>query len=162
MKLNWLWEACFYDENSGKEAVYIVQPPDDRYSKHNDSAEWNPSSYRDFLDYFKCHKDELRYFKLEKDSGNEYVVVDFSNDSPYICKCRKVGEDFKYYYEPTTEGVTDAQPIYYREMQNTSVNGVFGEPECIAYVVGFQGKKDGKNYQQVVRVLSNQYAIIKL
>lgn len=157
MKLNWLWEACFYnDKLEDDDAVFISQPPDDRYSKHDDNAEWNPSSYRDFLDYFNEHKDELQYFKLKKVGSDEYVIVHFEKDGPYICKFNKLpGKEYEYCCEHLEDGVTDAQPIYYREMQNTSVNGVFGEPECIAYVVGFQGKKDGKNYQQVVRVTSN-------
>ena len=46
MNLDWKWEARFLD---GK---VITQPDDDKYSKHDDSKEWNPSSYRDFLDYF--------------------------------------------------------------------------------------------------------------
>ena len=57
MKLDWLWTACFYDEkkiaedgNDRNAYTYIKQPPDDRYSKHDDSADWNPSSYRDFLE----------------------------------------------------------------------------------------------------------------
>ena len=35
----------------------IIQPDDDRYSKYDPEAEWNPSSFRDFQDYFDEHKD---------------------------------------------------------------------------------------------------------
>lgn len=153
MKLNWLWEACFYNGKLAEDdPVYIIQPPDDKYSKHNDKAEWNPSSYRDFLDYFKDHKDELQWFRLKKSGETCYVVVNFRKNGYVSIFSTDGGDSVKMLVEPTK--IRHAQPIYYREMQNTSVNGVFGEPECIAYVVGFQGKKDGKNYQQVVRVLA--------
>lgn len=153
MKLNWLWEACFYNGKLAEDdPVYIIQPPDDKYSKHNDKAGWNPSSYRDFLDYFKDHKDELQWFRLKKSGKTCYVVVNFRKNGYVSIFSTDGGDSVKMLVEPTK--IRNAQPIYYREMQNTSVNGVFGEPECIAYVVGFQGKKDGKNYQQVVRVLA--------
>ena len=31
----------------------ISQPSDDRYSKYDPKSEYNPSSFRDFLDYFE-------------------------------------------------------------------------------------------------------------
>ena len=41
----YLWRAEF---SNGKK---ITQDPEDLYSKHNSKAEYNPSSFRDFLDY---------------------------------------------------------------------------------------------------------------
>ena len=41
-----LWKATF----KGK---VICQHPDDKYSKFDPEASYNPSSFRDFLDYFE-------------------------------------------------------------------------------------------------------------
>lgn len=141
MKLSWIWQAMFYD---GDEVHTITQPEDDRYSKHDDSAEWNPSSYRDFLDYFEEHKDELKFFNLGNLEKLNIVSVNFVNRK----HPRIEGYGNNYLGE-----LDDAQPIYYRQMQNTAVNGVFGEPKVVAYVVGYQGKdKNGRNIQRTLRI----------
>ena len=143
MKLEWRWQAVFYnDKLDGDDAVFITQPEDDRYSKHDDNADWNPSAYRDFLDYFNEHKEELKEFRLFNKNGPA-VVVDFHDRKhPFIR-----GEARMF------DRVEDSQPIYYRKMENTVVNGRFGEPRVRAYVVGFQGKVNGKNVQQTVEVV---------
>ena len=146
MKLDWRWQAIFYNENlEDDDAVFITQPEDDRYSKHDDNADWNPSSYRDFLDYFKGHKDELYQFRLFNKNTNSEVVVDFSDlNKPYI-----IGEATLY------DGyLANAQPVYYRKMKNEAINGVFGEPQVQSYVVGFQGQlENGKNFQHTIEVV---------
>lgn len=143
MKLDWRWQAIFYNDNlEGDDAVFITQPEDDRYSKHDDNAEWNPSSYRDFLEYFKDHKDELKEFRLFNKNGPAVIVDFYDKNHPFIRGQAKFIGD-----------VTDAQPIYYRKMENTVINGKFGEPKIKAYVVGFQCKDaNGKNFQQTVEV----------
>ena len=145
MKFNWLWQAVFINKNlQDDNFVIITQPEDDRYSKHDDNAKWNPSSYRDFLDYFKDHRDELYQFRLFNKETNEQVVVDFSDmNRPYI-----VGEKIP------EKRLLNVQPIYYRKMENVVVNGEFGEPRLSCYVVGFQGNlNNGDNFQQTVAVV---------
>lgn len=154
MKLNWLWCAEFCDGKT------ICQPEDDKYSKHNPDADWNPSAFRDFLDYFGDNKDKLVSFTLKNSNTGEEVSVCFDDNSPFITILPP--DEGK---EPSIMGIfgdsADAgclynvRPIYYREMENLSVNGVFGKPRVAAYVVGFQWQdSNGKNKQRIVRIIS--------
>ena len=47
-KFKYLWRAVFQKKT-------ITQHPEDKYSRHNPDAEWNPSSFRDFQNYFDNH-----------------------------------------------------------------------------------------------------------
>ena len=146
MILSWRWQARFAD---GK---VICQPPDDKYSKHDDSKDWNPSSYRDFLDYFDGGKKELLAFGIWNSEHHEVIMVGFDLKKPYIVTYRN-GDDRVKIVHDGPEGLSDLQPIYYREMQNTVVDGKFGEPEVVAYNIGYQGKdKSGKNVKYIHRV----------
>lgn len=154
MKLDWLWCAEFCNGKT------ICQPEDDKYSKHDPNANWNPSAFRDFLDYFGDNKDKLVSFSLKNSNTGEEVSVCFDDNRPFISILPP--DEGK---EPSTvsffgdnrvvEGLHNGQPIYYREMENVAVNGVFGKPRVVAYVVGYQGQdKDGKNYRKMVRILA--------
>jgi len=146
MKLDWRWQARFAD---GK---VICQPPDDKYSKHDDSKDWNPSSYRDFLDYFDGGKKELLSFGIVNAEDNEVAIVRFDWKEPYIFTYHD-GDDRVKIVHDGPEGLSDLQPIYYREMQNTVIDGKFGEPKVVAYNIGYQGKdKSGKNVKYIHRV----------
>lgn len=146
MKLNWLWEARFLD---GK---VITQPEDDKYSKHDDSKDWNPSSYRDFLDYFDGGKNKLLSFGIANKDSGDVVIVKLDEKKPYIFSYHDGDKNVNDLYHEMQE-LHDVQPIYYREMENTVVDGVFGEPNVVAYNVGYQGKNDtGANVKHIHRV----------
>lgn len=139
MKFNWLWHAHFSD---GK---VIVQPEDDKYSKHDDNKDWNPSSFRDFLDYFNENRDKLTSFGLVNREKRQAVLVRFDRDEISMFSYKDGDLDVTP-IKKETERLVDAQPIYYRRMQNKAVNGVFGEPEVLSYTIGYQGRdKNGKN-----------------
>ena len=59
-KFKYLWSARFANGHT------ITQHPQDLYSKHNPESAYNPSSFRDFLDYAEKHPDvqvvEFRLF----------------------------------------------------------------------------------------------------
>ena len=59
-----LWQAKFADGHS------VRQDPQDRYSKFDPKATYNPSSFRDFLDYSEANPDTpLMEFRLENERG---------------------------------------------------------------------------------------------
>ena len=148
MKLDWLWQARFAD---GK---VICQPPDDKYSKHDDTKDWNPSSYRDFLEYFDNGNRELESFGVVNTKNQSVVVIRFDVDKskPYIYSYNDIAREKDYIHHETQE-LHDIQPIYYRGMQNTVVNGKFGDPKVISYNIGYQGKNQfGKNVKYIHRI----------
>ena len=64
--LKYLWEATF------KDGTMISQPPDERYSKHDDTAEHNPSAFRDILDHQEVSP--LEFFALVGQDRQLYAV----------------------------------------------------------------------------------------
>ena len=146
MKFDWLWQARFSD---GK---IICQPEDDKYSKHDDTKDFNPSSFRDFLDYFHAHRDKLTSFGVVNANKREVVVVRFDKKKIRMFKYKDGELDVELIHEETNK-LNESQPIYFRKIQNTITNGVFGEPELVAYSIGYQGKdKNGKNTQFIYEI----------
>ena len=140
-KFDWLWQARFHDGN------VIVQPKDDKYSKHDDSKDWNPSSFRDFLDYFNNNKNNLSSFGIVNWKKQEVVVVRFDKTEIRVFSY-KDGDKETTLIKREKPMLEDPQPIYFRKMQNKAVNGKFGEPEVVSYHIGYQGRdKSGKNIQ---------------
>lgn len=136
MTLKYLWRARF--ENGGA----IDQPEDDRYSKHDDEAEHNPSAFRDILDYEKVSP--LVWFELngvgmeEKDYAVNLVHGVFVIDGNAI------------YLEQPNEELRDRKLIYFRTMRK---NLMTGEVECVAYNYGYEGKDDkGRVIKKVVTI----------
>lgn len=139
--LKYLWTAYFDD---GK---VIAQPEDDRYSKHDDAAEYNPSSFRDLLEYQE--KADLIYFDI-----NDKVFaygIDF--------------RDFRFGINGTwfslelqDEVLTDRKLVYFREVKrdehhNADGSVVVDEPRITAYYYGYEGKNaKGENVQKVIKI----------
>lgn len=149
MKLKYKWVATF----KGK---VISQPDDDRYSKHDPNAEWNPSSFRDFQDYFNEHADELEQFSLWSDS--DAYFVDFSREGHPMLKRMKKGENWSCdkvsILSREKAKLHDIRVIYYRQMQSTIKGGQMSSPEVVGYVLGYQGIDDeGNNRQKTITVL---------
>lgn len=133
MTLKYRWVATFED------GTEIVQPDDDRYSKHDDGADHNPSAFRDILDYEKVSK--LRIFTLIDSKGEPFADIDLNTRSFWLN-----GTNFRL-EDPFTE-LTDTKLIYYRSM---SKDFMTGRVECLAYNFGYEGKDEkGKVIKKVV------------
>ena len=147
-KFRYLWRAVF------KKRV-IRQHPEDRYSKHVDGAEYNPSSFRDFQEYFDKHQEELEYFELVGESS--VLTVDlFRPWAPviYIDEYGRYGSHKKTVLHKEKRPLKDVRIIYYRNMETTIVDGNMGEPKVIGYTVGYQGTdSNGNNRKKTVTVI---------
>lgn len=142
----YLWRAEFSDGH------IVTQDPDDRYSRHNSKAEWNPSSFRDFIDYAEEHPDA----RLEKFClfGAEKTYTVIFKDRPVIMydETNRYGVQTKHYewYKCKRE-LTNLRPIYYRHM---SLDMLTGKKELMYYVIGFQGNEaNGSNFKKELKVV---------
>ena len=138
-KFKYLWRANFAKK-------VIVQHPEDRYSKYNPEAEWNPSSFRDFQDYLVEHPNDLVSFELISD--DKVYTVDLTR--PW-CPIIYSDEEGRWGARKHTlihrekRPLRDVRVIYYRNMEVDAVNGKFGEPRVVGYVLGYQGLDDNGN-----------------
>lgn len=130
----YLWTAIFAD------GTHIHQPPDDRYSKHDDTAEYNPSAFRDILD--KMQESKLVGFDLSSTDGHHRCYLDMLSRSFYI-------DGNLIWLERPGEELTDIKLIYFRTMESSSVNP---EPHVIAYNFGYAGidSKSGRSVEKVI------------
>jgi hypothetical protein len=100
LPLKYLWTARF------KDGHIISQPKDDHYSKHNDTADWNPSAFRDIQEYQKA---PLISFELVNTSIERDRTAVLLDDGSFVhlgntsFKLEKPGED-----------IVDRKLIYYR------------------------------------------------
>lgn len=149
MNLKYRWIAIFKHK-------IIKQPADDRYSKHDPSKEWNPSSFRDFQDYFDEHQDELDIFHLISDDA-DYAVDLTDPGKPKILETKRGshwGADKTVILHREKRPLSDVRIIYYRKMEMKVINGQASSPEVVGYVLGYQGTdKNGNNRQKVITVL---------
>lgn len=147
-KFKYLWRAVF------KRKV-IKQHPEDRYSKHKDGAEYNPSSFRDFQEYLDAHPDDLEYFELV---GKDAVItVDlFRPWAPviYMDEYGRYGSHRKTVLHREKRPLKDVRIIYYRNMETTIVNGEMGEPIVKGYIIGYQGiDNNGNSRKKMITVI---------
>lgn len=127
-----LWTAVF------KNGHTINQPEDDRYSKHDDTQSWNPSSFRDIQDYENI--EPLEVFRLGEFMVNLRTGI-FSVNSL----------DFTLEDEP----LTNRKLIYYRVMESDWLGATMSEPRLIQYAIGYEGKNNkGKVEKKVMRIAS--------
>lgn len=138
LELVYLWSAVFENGHC------ITQPEDDRYSKHDPSNSYNPSAFRDVLDYSK--KSPLKSFGLI----NKYIPTKSINltldDGKFITGN---GDSFKL--EAVGEELADRQIIYYRTMQYDMNSGV---QRVMSYNIGYKGKDKatGKVIEKVITI----------
>ena len=149
MNLKYRWVACFKDK-------MIKQPADDRYSKHNPDREWNPSSFRDFQDYFDEHPEDLQQFSLWSD--NDAYFIDFSREGHPVIKQIRKGKnwacDKEVILSREKRRLSDIRIIYYRKMEMQIKNGLASSPKVVGYVLGYQGLDDnGNNRQKIITVI---------
>lgn len=146
-KFKYLWGARFANGH------IITQHPQDLYSKHNPESAYNPSSFRDFLDYVESHPDvpvvEFRLFNKEKS-----YTMNFESSRPiiYYDENNKYGIPTKHYeWFKCKRDLTNIRPIYYRRME---MDVMTGEKRCLGFVIGFQGNEsNGNNYKKEINVL---------
>ena len=134
--LKYLWSAYFED------GTIINQPADDRYSKHVEGAEWNPSSFRDLIDYQE--KSPLTSFSIE---DNRFFYAVYLPTGEFTATSDDgVEAPFTLEHEP----VTDRKLIYYREMHKDNIDGEWQEPRVNAYIIGYEGKDaNGKVHKKI-------------
>lgn len=138
-KFKYLWRANFIKKT-------ITQHPEDKYSVHNPDAEYNPSSFRDFQNYFDGHSGELISFELV--GKDKKYTVDLTRPWCPVIYCdeeNRWGNNKHTLLHREKRPLRDVRIIYYRNMETTIVDGVFGEPRVVGYVLGYQGLDDNGN-----------------
>lgn len=146
-KFKYLWSARFANGHT------ITQHPQDLYSKHNPESAYNPSSFRDFLDYAESHPNipvvEFRLFNKYKS-----YTINLESNRPiiYYDETNKYGVHTKHYeYFKCKRDLVNIRPIYYRRME---MDVMTGEKRCLGFVIGFQGNEsNGGNYKKEINVL---------
>lgn len=133
--LKYTWYASFEDGH------LLTQPDDDKYSKHKDGADWNPSSFRDILDYEE--KSRLQTFSIVSDGDYEIymnlVTGEFAIDGNSF-RLDKKGDTVK------------RKLIFFRDVEQNFVDGVAQEPEVVAYNIGYEYKENGKNVKRIITI----------
>lgn len=133
--LKYLWWASFDD------GQMIAQPEDDSYSKHDDTQEHNPSSFRDILDYQE--RAGLESFGL---SDRESDIFELNLKTGSV----RLGE---YYFKLDTEENIERKLIYFRNVRQEYNDGIAGEPWIESYSVGYEYKnKDGKTVKRLIHI----------
>lgn len=147
-KFKYLWRANFIKKT-------ITQHPEDKYSGYKPDAEWNPSSFRDFQNYFDNHSGELVSFELV--SKDATYTVDLTRPwcpMIYVDERGRWGSEKHTLIHREKRPLRDVRIIYYRNMENTIVDGVFGEPRVVGYVLGYQGiDKNGNSRKKMITVI---------
>lgn len=133
--LKYLWTAYFADGH------VIAQRADDKYSKHDDTADWNPSAFRDVLDYESVSPlstftigDHLNYHEVDVVNGlfNIENIIFSMEETPLV----------------------DRKLIFFREMmQEFSMDSEPDEPFVNRYCFGYEGKDtDGKTHKKIIYI----------
>lgn len=144
----YMWQAEFADGR------IVKQHPQDLYSKHNPNLPSNPSSFRDFLDYFEQHPDGLRKFVLSSEKQVVSVLLPESGKPEiHIDDINRWGSIKHNIFARQKRPLTNLRPIYYRNMEMELTPGG-QKTRVVGFVVGYQGNDEhGKNVQKVVTVV---------
>lgn len=144
----YMWQAEFADGH------IVKQHPQDLYSKHDPNLPSNPSSFRDFLDYFERHQNELRKFILTNEE--QVVSVLFpENGKPeiHVDDINRWGSVKHNVFARQKRPLTNVRPIYYRDME-MSLTPYGQKTRVTGFMVGYQGNDEhGKNVQKTVTVI---------
>ena len=148
LKFKYLWKATF----KGKT---IAQHTPDLYSKHNPKAEWNPSSFRDFVEYFEEHPTELLKFELISPEETFEINLSDQEKPKILCERRgRWGSITNTLLHKEKRPLRNVRIIYYRDMEATVVGAKFVEPRVLGYVIGYQGiDANGNNRQKKISVV---------
>lgn len=135
--LKYIWTAIFEDGN------VIEQPEDDRSIKHDESAEHNPSAFRDILDY----PEEVVIFSL-RDRDNYIHEVSLTSGK-FVVGEHGMSEPRYFSLEETL--LTDRKLIYFREVRKEFIDGVEQPAYINRYCFGYEGKDaEGKVHKKVI------------
>lgn len=146
-KFKYLWSARFANGHT------ITQHPQDLYSKHNPESAYNPSSFRDFLDYVEKHPDiPVIDFTLFNKEEAYKVIINSVRPAITYDERNRYGVSTKHYeLFRCKRDLTNIRPIYYRRME---MDVMTGEKRCLGFVIGFQGNEsNGGNYKKEINVL---------
>ena len=134
--LDYLWTAYFEDE------TVIEQPEDDRYSKHDPLADWNPSAFRDILD--KTEEGvQVDLFVLYGDGVVHTVDLvhgKFTIDGTEI--------------ELENDCTSPRKLIYYRTIEKDYVDGEEQDERIVGYSFGYEYKDSKDRVQKKVITLN--------
>lgn len=140
--LKYLWVGHFEDE------TFIAQPENDQYSKYDENAEYNPSAFRDLLEYME--KSPLKYFEILSNDNTRYGV-DIRTGLFDV-------DGTQFSIEDQDEPLTDRRLVYWREVRQDAVMQGDGSmeaeaPYVAAYYFGYEGKNaNGKLVTKAIRV----------
>lgn len=144
----YLWRAEFDDGH------IIKQDPEDRYSKHDPKAEYNPSSFRDFLDYQDQHPEAklIKFCLASKNACYTVSFVDRARPSISYDQTNRYGFPVKHHEVfKSKRDLENVRVVYYRRM---ALDMLHHTKELCFYALGFQGnEKNGRNFQKEIRVV---------
>lgn len=134
--LDYLWTAYFEDE------TVIEQPADDRYSKHDETKEWNPSSFRDILDKTDAGI-QVDLFVLYGDGVVHTVDLvhgKFTIDGTEL--------------ELENDCTSPRKLIYYRTIEKDYVDGEETDERIVGYSFGYEYKDEKGRVKKAVITLN--------
>ena len=150
--LRYLWEAKFTDGHE------IVQPADDRYSKHVEGAEHNGTAFTDVMDYLKDH--ELAWFYLVDQYDKERMFgVDFTKGEFWTAIA-----GLENVFSLEEHQLTDRKLVFNRVMRwdrqlTTKINNdgdaeivkeELSDPYVYRYMFGYEGKDSRGRVRQCI------------
>lgn len=110
-ELKYLWTAFFED------GTIIKQPENDQYSKHDPSAEGNPSAFRDVLD--KEEESPLVMFLLASPENNSIIGVDLRTGRFTINNV-----EFDAHDQNLDLSNKELKIVFFREVRRDTIMGV--------------------------------------
>lgn len=110
-ELKYLWTAFFED------GTIIKQPENDQYSKHDPSAEGNPSAFRDVLD--KEEESRLVMFLLASPENNSIIGVDLRTGRFTINNV-----EFDAHDQNLDLSNKELKIVFFREVRRDTIMGV--------------------------------------
>lgn len=131
--LKYLWMAEFANGH------IMMQPEDDKYSKHDDKSDHNPSSFRDLLEY----PSDVVWFALCDPRTGPVAGVNLKDGRMYHLNDKI----------DSTASMGPFKLIYYRNVERENIDGEWQDPEVVEYCLGYEYKnKDGKNEQRIITI----------
>ena len=134
--LDYLWTAYFEDDS------VVEQSFDDRYSKHDDTKEWNPSAFRDVLDKTESGI-TVDFFVLQGEDRVhtlDLVHGKFTIDGTEL--------------ELENDCTSPRKLIYYRTIEKDYVDGEEQDERIVGYSFGYEYKDEKGRVKKAVVTLN--------